>query len=113
MTNLITTASISIKNLSKHFDSVKAVDDVNLEVEAGTLVCLLGPSGCGKTTTLRMIAGFEDPTSAPVIDRLEHQRLKNQDYGAFHFRLAFHPRIHYTGHCTAFKKPKHRSANLR
>ena len=66
MTNLITTASISIKNLSKHFDSVKAVDDVNLEVEAGTLVCLLGPSGCGKTTTLRMIAGFEDPTSGHI-----------------------------------------------
>ena len=66
MTNLITTASISIKNLSKHFDSVKAVDDVSLEVEAGTLVCLLGPSGCGKTTTLRMIAGFEDPTSGHI-----------------------------------------------
>ena len=40
-----------------------AVDDINLEVEAGRLVTLLGPSGCGKTTTLRMIAGLEMPTT--------------------------------------------------
>lgn len=66
MTTQITTASISIRNLSKDFGSVKAVADVSLEVEAGTLVCLLGPSGCGKTTTLRMIAGFEDPTSGQI-----------------------------------------------
>jgi iron(III) transport system ATP-binding protein len=44
-----------------------AVDDVNLDVEAGTLVCLLGPSGCGKTTTLRMIAGFEEPSEGQVL----------------------------------------------
>jgi iron(III) transport system ATP-binding protein len=61
------TASISLKNLSKRFGDMLAVDDVNLQVEAGTLVCLLGPSGCGKTTTLRMIAGFEEPTSGRVL----------------------------------------------
>jgi iron(III) transport system ATP-binding protein len=60
------TASIGLKNLSKHFDDLKAVDNVSLEVEEGTLVCLLGPSGCGKTTTLRMIAGFEEPTLGNV-----------------------------------------------
>jgi len=60
------TAEIRLENLSKHFKDVVAVDDVNLEVEAGSLVCLLGPSGCGKTTTLRMIAGFEDPTSGSI-----------------------------------------------
>ena len=67
MSEAFSTASIKLQNLSKHFDLVKAVDDVSLEVEAGTLVCLLGPSGCGKTTTLRMIAGFEDPTAGRVL----------------------------------------------
>lgn len=67
MTKLFDTASITVTNLSKHFGSVKAVDDVSLQVEPGTLVCLLGPSGCGKTTTLRMIAGFEDPTAGRIL----------------------------------------------
>jgi len=66
MSEAFSTASIWLKNLSKYFDEVKAVDDVSLEVEAGTLVCLLGPSGCGKTTTLRMIAGFEEPTAGHI-----------------------------------------------
>jgi iron(III) transport system ATP-binding protein len=46
---------------------VTAVDDVNLNIQEGELVTLLGPSGCGKTTTLRMIAGFEFPTSGSII----------------------------------------------
>jgi iron(III) transport system ATP-binding protein len=66
MSELFTTASITLQNLSKHFGLIKAVDDVNVQVEAGTLVCLLGPSGCGKTTTLRMIAGFEEPSQGKV-----------------------------------------------
>jgi spermidine/putrescine ABC transporter ATP-binding subunit len=66
MAEAFSTASISLQTLSKHFDEVKAVDDVSLEVQAGTLVCLLGPSGCGKTTTLRMIAGFEEPTAGRI-----------------------------------------------
>jgi len=60
------TAGITLKNLSKRFADLPAVENVNLKVEAGTLVCLLGPSGCGKTTTLRMIAGFEEPTQGQV-----------------------------------------------
>ena len=66
MSELFATASITLQNLSKYFGSIKAVDDVNVQVEAGTLVCLLGPSGCGKTTTLRMIAGFEEPSEGRV-----------------------------------------------
>lgn len=66
MTETFSTASITLKNLSKHFDSLVAVDSVDLRVEPGTLVCLLGPSGCGKTTTLRMVAGFEEPTEGQV-----------------------------------------------
>jgi len=59
-----------LKNLAKVFgggkESVVAVDDVSLQVQEGELVTLLGPSGCGKTTTLRMIAGFEFPTSGEI-----------------------------------------------
>jgi iron(III) transport system ATP-binding protein len=66
MSEAFSTASISLRNLSKYFDELRAVDDVSLEVEEGSLVCLLGPSGCGKTTTLRMIAGFEDPTEGRI-----------------------------------------------
>ena len=59
--------SLSIENLSKHFDEVRAVDDLDLEVEEGEMLTLLGPSGCGKTTTLRCIAGLERPTAGRII----------------------------------------------
>ena len=63
---------VRLKGVSKIFkdpgtgNDVKAVDNVDILIEAGELVTLLGPSGCGKTTTLRMIAGFELPTSGKV-----------------------------------------------
>lgn len=58
---------IEIKNVTKVFDGITAVDNVNLAVRRGEFVTLLGPSGCGKTTLLRMIAGFELPTSGSII----------------------------------------------
>ncbi len=57
---------IEIKNVSKVFDGITVVDDVNLAVKRGEFVTLLGPSGCGKTTLLRMIAGFELPTKGSI-----------------------------------------------
>ncbi|WP_066900167.1 ABC transporter ATP-binding protein [Streptobacillus notomytis] len=61
---------LNIQNLTKIFTPkgrrVVAVEDVNLEIKEGEFVCLLGPSGCGKTTTLRMIAGFETPSSGHI-----------------------------------------------
>jgi iron(III) transport system ATP-binding protein len=59
-------ASVELKGLSKHYGSAVAVDDVSLRVEHGQLVCLLGPSGCGKTTTLRLIAGFIEPSAGEI-----------------------------------------------
>src|SRR5438045_5658012 len=57
-----TAASVRLAGVSKSFDGVtRAVDSVELAIEAGEFFALLGPSGCGKTTTLRMIAGFETP----------------------------------------------------
>ena len=60
-------ASVRFENVSKVYGSkVTAVDNIDLDVPAGTLVTLLGPSGCGKTTTLRMIAGLEMATSGKI-----------------------------------------------
>jgi ABC-type Fe3+/spermidine/putrescine transport system ATPase subunit len=59
-------AILELRGVSKHFPGHQAVDDVSLSVAHGEFFALLGPSGCGKTTTLRMIAGFETPTSGEV-----------------------------------------------
>jgi iron(III) transport system ATP-binding protein len=60
-------ASVELKGLSKHYGDAVAVDGVSLRVEHGQLVCLLGPSGCGKTTTLRLIAGFIEPSAGEIV----------------------------------------------
>lgn len=57
---------ISLKNLTKKFKELTAVDNLNIEIEEGSLVCLLGPSGCGKSTTLSMIAGLEKPIAGEI-----------------------------------------------
>jgi spermidine/putrescine transport system ATP-binding protein len=57
---------IRLSSVSKRFGDVRAVDDVSLEIRSGEFFSLLGPSGCGKTTTLRMIGGFELPTSGVI-----------------------------------------------
>src|SRR5512136_3309141 len=60
------TATIIIKNLTKRFGNVIAVNDVNLTIEPGAFLTLLGPSGCGKTTLLRCVAGLEDPDGGEI-----------------------------------------------
>jgi iron(III) transport system ATP-binding protein len=59
-------ASVELRGLTKRFGSLAVVDDVSLVIDHGKLVCLLGPSGCGKTTTLRLIAGFLEPSSGEI-----------------------------------------------
>ena len=58
--------TITIKNLSKHFGKIAAVNDVSLTIESGSFLTLLGPSGCGKTTLLRCVAGLEDPDGGEI-----------------------------------------------
>ena len=95
---------ISIRNASKHFGSVKAVDDITFDIGAGEFFSLLGASGCGKTTLLRMLAGFEQPTlgniyidGQPQAGVPPHQRPVNmvfQNYAIFP-HLNVHKNIAY------------------
>lgn len=62
-----TEAVVAIDGVTKKFGHILAVDDVTLDIQQGEFFALLGPSGCGKTTTLRMIAGFETPTSGRIL----------------------------------------------
>ncbi len=57
---------IRLVGLTKRFEDVVAVDELSLDIDRGHFFALLGPSGCGKTTTLRMIGGFEEPTSGVI-----------------------------------------------
>jgi spermidine/putrescine transport system ATP-binding protein len=58
---------IGVDHVIKRFAGYVAVDDAHFEVGAGEFFSLLGPSGCGKTTTLRMIAGFEQPSEGRIL----------------------------------------------
>ncbi|MEY3906669.1 MAG: putrescine transporter subunit: ATP-binding component of superfamily, partial [Pseudomonadota bacterium] len=58
---------ISIRNVTKTFGNMVAVDNVSLDILEGEFFVLLGPSGCGKTTLLRMIAGFEMPSDGQIL----------------------------------------------
>jgi ABC-type sugar transport system ATPase subunit len=75
-------ARIELCNLEKSFGAVKAVKNLSFTIEDGEFVVFVGPSGCGKTTTLRMIAGFEDPTVGEIrIDGRVVNDLEPRDRG--------------------------------
>ena len=90
--------SIELRGLTKKFSDI-AVDNIDLTVASGEFFSLLGPSGCGKTTTLRLIAGFEEPTSGQILldgvdvsDVPPHRRSVNtvfQSYALFPFLDVF------------------------
>jgi putative spermidine/putrescine transport system ATP-binding protein len=59
--------AVELRHVSRHYGSVRAVDDVSVAIQDGEFFSLLGPSGSGKTTCLRLIAGFEQPTSGSLL----------------------------------------------
>src|SRR5689334_6014260 len=88
-------ASIGLERISKTFDGrVRAVDGVDLKIEPGEFFALLGPSGCGKTTTLRMIAGFEEPDGGRIRiagDEVTHMPAHRRDLGMIFQSYALFP----------------------
>ena len=95
----MTPANLTLRHVGKQFGSTVAVDDLNLDVRTGEFVSLLGPSGCGKTTTLRMIAGLEQPSRGEILSRNNkindvpvHRRnfgMVFQDHALFPHKTAF------------------------
>ena len=59
--------SVQLVGVTKRYGDVTAVDNLDLDVKPGEFLSLLGPSGCGKTTTLRMLAGFEQPDEGHIL----------------------------------------------
>lgn len=87
-------STIRLRNVTKRFGSLVAVNRADLDVEAGEVLCLLGPSGCGKTTTLRMIAGLEDATEGDVLiaeRRVNHLRPSQRDIAMVFQFYALYP----------------------
>jgi spermidine/putrescine transport system ATP-binding protein len=78
---------IVLEDVTKEFGDVKAVDDVSLTIHKGEFFSLLGPSGCGKTTTLRMIAGLEEPSSGRIL--LEGQDVTYVPAAKRHVNMVF------------------------
>ena len=70
-------ASISLKKISKGWGSVVGVDAIDLEIKDKEFIVFLGPSGCGKTTTMRMVAGLEDPTGGDIL--IDGERVNDVD----------------------------------
>ncbi|MDQ2049600.1 ABC transporter ATP-binding protein [Natronolimnohabitans sp. A-GB9] len=75
-------ARVTLDNVTKRYNDVVAVDDMNLEIEDGEFICLVGPSGCGKSTTMETVAGLTKPTSGTIhIGDTEVTNLPPKDRG--------------------------------
>ena len=89
-------AGVTLKNLTKSFKNVVAVNSVNLEIKDKEFLVLVGPSGCGKTTCLRMVAGLEEATSGEIMigDRLVNDvSPKDRDIAMVFQNYALYPHM--------------------
>jgi spermidine/putrescine ABC transporter ATP-binding subunit len=87
---------VRLQGVTKAFGGVVAVDDLTLEIPRGIFLSLLGPSGCGKTTTLRLIAGFEQPSRGEVFirgRRVNHVPAYRRDFGMVFQNFALFPHM--------------------
>jgi len=87
---------VVLKNVSKHFGKVRAVDDIDIEFAPGTLTTLLGPSGCGKTTLLRLVSGLEPTTSGTILfgdEDVTHLSATRRDVGMVFQSYALFPHM--------------------
>lgn len=94
---------VLLENLSKHFGSVVAVDDIDLDINDGEFVAFLGPSGCGKTTTLLMIAGIYKPTAGFIrFDKrvMNYMSPKDRNIGMVFQSYALYPHMTVFGNIT-------------
>ncbi|WP_199051992.1 ABC transporter ATP-binding protein [Aquitalea sp. ASV15] len=92
-------AYLTINNLHKRFDDHVVVHDFNMRIEQGEFVTFLGPSGCGKTTVLRMIAGFETPTSGRICvggEDITEQAAQKRGIGMVFQSYALFPNMNVT-----------------
>jgi iron(III) transport system ATP-binding protein len=88
--------AITISNVTKRFDNFVALNEINLTVDKGELVCFLGPSGCGKTTLLRIIAGLETCDEGEIIQNgknITHLPPHKRDYGIVFQSYALFPNL--------------------
>ncbi len=107
-------AFLTLTNISKVFNKTVAVDNFNLGVERGEFVSFLGPSGCGKTTTLRMIAGFEAPTSGVIaIDGVDvtYRPPNQRNVGMVFQSYALFPNLTVAGNIGFGLKVNHKPAS--
>jgi ABC-type Fe3+/spermidine/putrescine transport system ATPase subunit len=87
---------LELRDLVKHYPGHRAVDGVSLAIPPGEFYSLLGPSGCGKTTTLRLIAGFEEPTSGDVLlhgERVNHRKPYERNVSTVFQNYALFPHL--------------------
>ncbi len=87
---------VKVDNLYKSFGEVEAVKHINLSIEEGQFVVILGPSGCGKTTTLRMIAGLEQPTAGDIFvegKKVTHLHASKRDIAFVFQSFALYPHM--------------------
>jgi putative spermidine/putrescine transport system ATP-binding protein len=116
-------AYLELNDIRKTFGKTIAVEDFNLQVKKGELVSFLGPSGCGKTTTLRMVAGFENPTGGKILidgKDVTNRSPNQRDVGMIFQSYALFPNLTVAGNVgfglKIAKKPaeeiKHRVAEM-
>jgi ABC-type sugar transport system ATPase subunit len=110
------TGRIELRELSKTFpNGVVAARDVSLTIEPGELMVFLGPSGCGKTTTLRMIAGLEEPTSGAILldgREIQHERPEQRNVSMVFQDHALYPNMTVRGNVAFPLKARRRRPRL-